>query len=96
MPSQPIHETIKISNPKNAREGERFELTWSMIKALTCAAVSANGNLITVFSQRTTSKTFNDMAIALEIILQCKTFSPGFFEKKKFNWVRVGDKANAE
>lgn len=86
MTSQPIHETL-IPEDKP----ERFELTWSIIECLDMAFVFTSGNKIIVRTAPTKLYHHDDLAIALEIILQCKTFSPGLFEKRSMRWVRAGE-----
>jgi hypothetical protein len=75
--NQPIHETLK---PEVAPE--RFELTWEMIEELQRQEMIASEN---------SCKIFNDSKDALGIILQCRTFSPGLFEKKDGVWRRAGE-----
>lgn len=92
MSRQPIHETIKLTNKNRA---ERFELTWEMVDFLTSKNISvqAYGLSFIVGDTHTTisSKSADGFAIALEIILQCRTFKPGVFEKKNGRWQRAGE-----
>lgn len=87
--SQPIHETIK---PTIKAAPERFELAWEMIETLSRADVSSKGTLwAEVVGTWNLSNHRNNMATALEIILQCRTFSPGVFERdENGRWRRAG------
>lgn len=76
---QPIHTTIKpvVKAPK------RFELTWAMIEELRRQAIIASKNYY---------ETLIEDHDALEIILQCQTFSPGVFERdENGRWRRAGE-----
>lgn len=91
MSKQPIHDTIK---PKT--QVERFELKWEMVEYLTSKNISvqAYGLSFIVGETHTTisNKIAEAAAVALEIILQCRTFSPGVFERKENGvWQRAGE-----
>lgn len=84
--SQPIHETLV---PKE--RPKRFELTWAMIERLRNSAVSEGYHSLIVYSNDTISNSLEQLATALEIILQCKTFGPGVFELRGYRWQRAGE-----
>ena len=88
--NQPIHTTIK---PIVKTAPEHFELKWSHTERFTAASVVGGSDLpIQVLCARLSSQTFAELAVALEIILQCQTFSPGVFEKNENGrWQRAGE-----
>lgn len=80
--NQPIHTTIK---PIVKTAPERFELTWEMIERISQA------NAIPTFWLPGPNPC-DPMSFALGIILQCRTFSPGVFEKNENGrWQRAGE-----
>lgn len=87
--NQPIHTTIK---PIVKTAPERFELTWSMIESLCSSCAWANNGLVAVSGiHLTNGQTVQEAAVALEIILVCRTFAPGVFEKNEDGrWQRAG------
>lgn len=90
--NQPIHTTIK---PIIKAAPERFELKWSHTERFTAASagtsVGGSDLPIQVFCARLSNQTFAELATALEIILQCRTFSPGVFERdENGRWRRAG------
>lgn len=89
--NQPIHTTIK---PIVKTAPERFELKWGHTERFIAAGTSVGGSdlPIQVFCARLSNQTFAELAVALEIILTCQTFSPGVFEKDESGrWQRAGD-----
>lgn len=87
--NQPIHTTIK---PIAKTAPERFDLTWVMIESLCGSAARADGNSVSVYGVfLLNGQTAQDMATALTIVLTCRTFAPGVFEKNENGrWQRAG------
>lgn len=88
---QPIHTTIK---PKT--QVERFELAWRVIElflSTKCQKNFSNGIQVDLGKSYAGHQVNADyVATALEIILQCRTFSPGVFERKENGvWQRAGE-----
>lgn len=90
--NQPIHTTIK---PAVKAAPERFELTWEMIEYFKSASVFVRASTFDVAltkEQPSSLQAVVDTAVALEIVLQCRTFSPGVFERKENGvWQRAGE-----
>lgn len=96
--NQPIHTTIK---PIVKTAPGHFELTWEHVERFVSASVGTPvGGAefpIQFFCARLSSQTFSELAIALEIILQCRTFSPGMFERdENGRWKRAGENPGHE
>lgn len=88
--NQPIHTTIK---PIVKTAPERFELTWGMIESLCGSPARTDGNSVSVYGVfLLNGQTVQDMATALTIVLTCRTFAPGMFEKdENGRWQRAGE-----
>ena len=92
---QPIHATLKPQ-----AKPERFELTWNTIRYLSSdhVYVEEQDSALRVSSRHLAflDEMRNRAATALEIILQCRTFSPGLFERVNGKWQRAGSESKHE